>query len=243
MKRRNGRWHKEKQIRRLQEKRDDLSSSRLEVEYVPLENPVFAGWEVNLYVEGQRKDKPELEEILEQFNWNNSIFIKNKNYIRMIRVFKHSYNVYASLMHHYGGIKQFLYQKQYDELSIRAKEYFFEVTKLGYGNSEYKLFYLKWGFPNYAIKVKINKSYHYFRAIPNSQDESDYKKLDNWLYMYDIKTWGRYRYRYDFRKANKVAMQNALKKIVKKQYSPDEIIDYHDEIFRDTCQRRDFGWS
>lgn len=252
MKRRNGRWHKEKQIRRLQEKRDELRIQSRTIEYIPLEKPVFAGWDVSIGLTESglhRQDALEIQRILNVLNVDKGIFSRNVKFIKSIRNSGHTiqglrvtlgtYGHYP----HYGLASNHISFHIFHNLPEDLKRYFSKDKYYKYSLYGREYYALNYSFPWYACKVLINKSYYNYRGIPNSEAEREYDKLSAWLNKYDLKTWGRNSYRDDFRKSNKVAMQNALKKIIKKQYSPDEIIDYHDEIFRNTCQRKDFGWS
>lgn len=249
MKRRNGLWHKEKQIRRLQEKRDALRVEARKVEYVALEKPVFAGWDIHvgLTKEGiNRRDAEELQEVVNYLNLNEYRFTKDVKLVRHIRHHNFSVDSYRSYYKYYSwfylGQNRHISFHRYHNLEEHLKLYFYADYKYKHSTEDRPYYNLKAYFPWYAFRLYITKSYHAYRGIPNSQAESDYDKLNADLYVWDRKTY-RDRWKDNFVRTNKFSFKMALKTIVNMQYTPEEIIDDYPKIFRKTNNQRDYGWS
>jgi hypothetical protein len=240
--RRNGKWHKEKSNRRLQELRDILRYESRQKEYIPLEKPIFAGWDMSVVVDGFRKDRQDLEAVIAAIGWSSCIFIRNVSHIRSLRRSNHSFFEYLTIRSaHYNGGNSRISTNTYEGLTEEVKKYFGRVCYdyLGIAREAYEL---KWNFPFYALKVSVKKSYYKYKVVYDTVAQSEYEKLDNRLYLVDCKAW-RSRYRDSFVKANKAAWKDTLKSIVGNQYSPDEVIDNYSEIFKNTNNKRDYGWS
>ena len=253
--RRNGKWHKEKANRRLQEKRDDLKKQSREVEYVPLEKPIFAGWDINIGLTESgrlRKDSQEVQKILNILNLSRGIFTIEVKYIRHIRN-----NNYAleSRKTYYRDILGLCYLdfssdrhiswREYDKLPENLKKWFYEDRYHKYSTwSNNKNYYgVVSNFPWYECRLVITRSYYHYKKVYNSVAQSEHAKLDGNLYLVDRKTWGRYSWRDCFADSNKAAWKNSLRRIVGNQYTPDEIVDNCAKIFKGTNNNRNYGWS
>ena len=240
--RRNGKWHKEKSNRRLQELRDNLRYESRQKEYIPLEKPIFAGWDMSVVVDGFRKDRQDLEAVIAAIGWSSCIFIRNVSHIRSLRRSNHSFFEYLTIRSaHYNGGNSRISANIYERLSEEAKKYFGRVYS-NYSGIIIESYELKWNFPFYTLKVILKKSYYKYKIVYNTVAQSEHKKLDTRLYLVDRRAW-RDRWRDSFVRANKVAWKNSLKSIVSNQYSPDEIIDNYSEIFKNTNNKREYGWS
>lgn len=240
--RRNGKWHKEKSNRRLQEIRDNLRYESRQKEYIPLEKPIFAGWDMSVVVEGIRKDRQDLEAVIAAIGWSSCVFIRDVRHIRSLRRSNHSFFEYLTIRSaHYNGGNSRISANSYERLSEEAKKYFGRIYSnyLGITIESYEL---KWNFPFYALKVTLKKSYYKYKVVYDTVAQSEYTKLDSRLYLVDCRTW-RNNWRDSFVRANKVAWKNSLKSIVSNQYSPHEIIDNYSEIFKNTNNKRDYGYS
>lgn len=240
--RRNGKWHKEKANRRLQELRDDLRNKSRQKEYIPLENPIFAGWDVSIVIDGFRKDRQDLEAVVKAIGWSSALFIRNVSHIRSLRRNNHSFFEYLSIRaSHYYGSNSRISVKTYERLSEEAKKYFGRIYS-NYSGIVIESYELKWNFPFYALKVILKKSYYKYKVVYNTVAQSECEKLDSRLYLVDRRAW-RDRWRDSFVKANKAAWKSSLRNIVSNQYSTEEVIDNYSEIFKNTNNKRDYGYS
>lgn len=239
--RRNGKWHKEKSNRRLQELRDELHDKSIKREYIPLEKPIFAGWDVSISVEGFRRDRHEIEAVIAAIGWNSQFFIRNVSRVRELRRDNHSFYTYLKIRNSYYGYCNTINSNTYQKLPESIQKYFYRsyYDYLGISRERYEL---KWSFPFYALKVNVKKSYYKYKVVYDTVAQSEYDKLDNRLYIVDCKTWGS-RYRDSYVKTNKAAWKNAMRYIVTKQYTPEEVIDEHSKIFKNVNNKKDYGWS
>lgn len=241
--RRNGKWHKEKKIKRIKAKRDELFNSSRDMDYVALEEPIFAGWDISISLKDEysnRSDLSYLFKILEAVNLS-SFFSRDVNLIKHIRKNNHSFGSLNSYRTYISALdKKLINKRSFDSLPEELKIYF-KVDKFYKYSSESNPFY---GvddnyFPWYEFKLKISKSYYYYRGIPNSAAQSEYDKLSN-LFLNDIKKlWGG-RHRDDFKKGIKGAWRNALKEVVSKQMTEEDLLDYK---YPKCWDKREFGWG
>lgn len=251
--RRNGKWHKEKSNRRLQQKRDDLRDKSNEVEYVPLEKPIFAGWDLKICLTEsgmRRKDSQEIQRVLNVLNLSGDMFTREVKLVRHIRVNNYSLDSIKSFSSYRGFyVDHFLNRHitftKYHNLPGDLKKWFYEDRYYKYSNwrGNGKSYYgVINGFPWYECRVSITKSFYNYKKVYNSVAKSEWAKLDGNLYVVDRKTWGN-SCRDKFVRANRFAWKRATNKIVHNQYTPDEIIDKYLEIFKGTNNKRDYGWD
>ena len=251
--RRNGKWHKEKANRRLQEKRDDLGQQSHEVEYIPLEKPIFAGWDIRIGLTEsgmRRKDFLEVQKILNILNLSRDMFTREIKFIKHIRNNNHSIDSIKSFYQHRGyNIDHFsnrhLTYHEFHNLPEDLKKWFYEDRYYKYSSwwSNGKSYYgVTSGFPWYECRISITKSFYNYKKVYNTVAQSEWTKLDGDLYIVDKKTWGS-RWRDEFRKSNRASFKKSLRKIIINQYTPDEIIDEYSNIFKGTNKQRDYGWS
>lgn len=251
--RRNGKWHKEKANRRLQQKRDDLRKQSRKVEYIPLEKPIFAGWDLKITLTEsgmRRKDSQEVQRVLNILNLSREMFTREVKFIRHIRNNNYSldsiksFSLYRGYYIDYFSNRHITYNEYYN-LPDDLKKWFYEDRYYKYsswarlGRGYYGV---NNSFPWYECRISITKSFYNYKRVYDSVAQSEYHKLDGNLYVIDRKTWGK-RWRDDFKKSNKAAWKRVTKKIVQNQYNPEEIIDKYGEIFRDTNKQRDYGWD
>ncbi len=251
--RRNGRWHKEKANRRLQEKRDDLRKQSREVEYVPLEKPIFAGWDLSIGLTEsgmRRKDSQEIQEVINILNESRQIFTRDIKYIRHIRNNDHSLDSIKSYYQNRGYFIDYFSNRhitwrEYHNLPQHLKEWFYEDRYYKYSSWMHRNYYYGTvsNFPWYEVRVVITRSYYHYKKVYNTVAQSEYDKLDGDLYLVNRKTWGRDKYRDSFVDSNKAAWKNSLRRIISSQYTPDEIIDNCSKIFKGTNDKKDYGWS
>lgn len=241
MKRRNGRWHKEKANRRLQELRDELRVQSRKREYIPLEKPIFAGWDIVISVEGFRRDRPELEAVIAAIGWSSAFFVRNVAHVRTLRRENHSFYTYLKIRNSYYGYNSYISVKTYEALSEDTKKYFHYVS-YNYSGVIRERYELSWNFPFYALKVGVKKSYYHYKIVYDTVAESEYEKLDSKLYEVDCKKWGN-RYRDCFITTNRAAWKKSLDLIVCLQLSPEEIIDEYTTVFKGTNNKKNYGWS
>lgn len=248
--RRNGKWHKEKSNRRLQAKRDDLYKQSCVAEYIPLEKPVFAGWDLSIGLTesgSRRRDSEEIQRILNILNLSREMFTRSEKYVRHIRNNNHSIESIRNYYQHRGYYidhfsNRHITYHEYNNLPIDLKKYFFADRYYKYSFHGQTYYAVNQSFPWYECKVVITKSYHSFRRVYDNIAQSEHTKLDGDLYIIDRKTYGN-RWRDDFTKSNKNALKASLKKIVSNQYTPEEIDINYSEIFRGVDKRKDYGWD
>lgn len=248
--RRNGLWHKKKQIRRLQTLRDNLRDKSHEKEYIPLEKPIWSGWDISIGLSHEakfRKDADDLQKIADVLG-NRSVFTKNVKLVRFIRrngftldSYRHFYKEYWFSYYDLGN--RHIKFHEYNNLPENLKHWFSPDKMYKYSTDERPYYTTRWSFPWYAFRLYISKSFNTHKVVYDTVAQSEYEKLDGDLYVWDSKTWGRYSYRDSFVKRNKTAYKTSLRKIVTYQYSPEEIIDEYSQIFRGTNNQRDYGWS
>lgn len=251
--RRNGIWHKDKANRRLQKKRDELKKQSREVEYVALEKPIFAGWDITIGLTesgARRKDSQEIQAILNIINDERGIFTREIKYIRHIRHNNHALDsiktYYQNIGYFYDfGSDRHISWRVYNRLPNNLKKWFYEDKYYKYSTWSNRNFYYGTvsNFPWYECRLVITRSYYHYKKVYNSVAQSEHAKLDGNLYSVDRKTWGRYSWRDCFADSNKAAWKNSLRRIVGSQYTPDEIIDNCAKIFKGTNNNRNYGWS
>ena len=251
--RRNGKWHKEKANRRLQEKRDELWQQSCEVEYAPLEKPVFAGWDINIKLTEsgmRRKDSQEVQQILNILNLSRGVFTREIKYVIHIRNNNYSLESRKTYYKHTLYSLDFssdrhISWREYNRLPDDLKRWFYEDRYHKYSTwARNKNYYgLVSIFPWYECRLVITKSYYHYKKVYDTVAKSEHDKLDRNLYLVDRKAWGRYSWRDSYVKSNKAAWTNSLRNIVCNQYTPDEVIDNYSKIFRHTNKQRDYGWS
>lgn len=233
--RRNGKWHKEKSNRRLQEKRDALRSQSRKAEYVPLDKPVFCGWDVTMVVEGERSDAKGLEYVAKVMGWSNDFYVGDVNRLRSIRRYGRTYQAYVKLRGEYYGYNNFIWPKDYFQLPYAIKCYF-RPTDHKYGI----VYILNWNFPFYALSLKIKKSFYYYKKVYDTEAQSEYYKLNSNLYLVDQKSWGRGYQRDDFRDSIKSAWKCAMREITSKQFEEEDLLDYK---YPKCWDKKSFGWN
>lgn len=241
MKRRNGRWHKEKANRRLQELRDELRVQSRKREYIPLEKPIFAGWDIVISVEGFRRDRPELEAAIAAIGWSSAFFVRNVAHVKDLRKNNHSFYTYLKIRNSFYGYNSSINLATYNKLPDNTKKYFnYRLSEfLGLKRERYEL---AWNFPFYALKVSVKKSYYHYKIVYDTVAESEHKKLNDRLYEVDHKTWRSY-HRDSFIASNRAAWKKSLKIIVALQLSPEEVIDECSTVFKGTDNNKNYGWS
>lgn len=238
MKRYSDKWLREKELRRLANKRDELWRQSRKAEYIPLEKPIFAGWDTVLYVNSERRDKKDLEEVISIMGWSTDFYVRDVKKIRELRRYGHTFMSYIKLRKSYHGYHNYISVRDYERKVPAHLNKYFEIRKSIHGD----VYSLTWNFPFYAISVKIKKSYYYFRRVYDTVAQSEYTKLDDYLYYrHDLKTWGN-SYRDKFLKSIRHNMNSSLKRIVKKQYTPDDILD-DVNLFKGCFDKRDYGWN
>lgn len=230
--RRNGRWLKEKSNRSLQERRDRLRKESLVVEYVPLDKPVFCGWDITLEALTENKD---LQKVVKVMGWSDAFYIRDVNRLKSIRKYGRTYQSYLKLRNEYYGFRNFIMPKDYFQLPYSVKSYF-RPTDHKYGI----VYILIWNFPFYLLSLKINKTYYYYKKIYNTEAQSEYYKLDGDLYLVDRKSWGRGYQRDDFRGSLKSAWKSAMREISSKQFDEEDLLDYK---YPKCWDKKSFGWS
>jgi len=183
--RRNGKWHKEKANRRLQQKRDELWQQSCKAEYIPLEKPIFAGWDITMEVTSGRRDAEELEAIAKIMEWSKDFYVKDVKRIKSIRRYGRTYESYIKLRGEYYGYYNFIREDVYSKLPYKLLKYFNTSSHDRWG----KVYTLNWNFPFYALSLKIKKSYYYYKKVYDTVAQSEWAKLDGDLYVIDRKMW------------------------------------------------------
>lgn len=239
---RNKKQEEQQELRRIARRHDEIGYSRHLMEWVPVDEPQFIGWEYKVVLTDQgsrRRDALVLQELLtklgrEQF-YSSEAFVKvvrqNKHRIDFIRSYRKltcTYSWHLDAM--FGNL---INEYKHAQLSIEAQNYFdIEYTER-WGNI-YKQYRLKPGFPYYETKIKVTKAYSTHRGIPQGDliSESDFL----WKIMEDRRWYstknGYSRYQDDWYPRCKKAMtrmQNRRRwKIALNQFSDDESLEYHE---------------
>lgn len=245
--RRNGKWHKEKQVRRLQSLRDDLYQKSREKEYIPLEKPVFAGWDISIGLSHEakfRKDSEDLQRVANIFG-DRGIFTKDVKLVRFIRTNRFtldSYrNFYKFRVYHDIG-NRYIKFHEFNNLPENLKNWFVADKLYKYSTDERPYYTTRYSFPWYAFRLYITKSYNTHKVVYDTVTQSEHDKLDADLWLWDRKSWRR-SWRDDFKKSNKAAYKKSLRKIITNQYTSDEIDINYSDIFKGTNKQRDYGWG
>lgn len=239
--RRNGKWHKEKQIRRLQSLRDDLWQKSIEREYIPLEKPVFAGWDISIGVTesgARRRDSEDIQKILNILNLSRELFTKDVKFIRHIRNNGHFLDSVKSFYQYRGyTIDHFsnrhITYHEYHNLPEDLKKWFYADRYYKYSSwMNDKCYYgVKSEFPWYECKIVIERSFYNYKIVYDTQAQSEHDKLDADLWLWDRKSSG-HGYHYDGWKKSEQKFKNGLKIITNKNYSPEEIDENYSIIFK-----------
>jgi len=250
MKRYSDKWLREKELRRLADKRDELWQQSTEAEYIPLEKPIFAGWDISVGFRESAKRRRDFEKISKILNViiREEFFTRDKKLVRFIRgnnfKIESLRNYYKYSYYHLNSIlNKHIDFKTYNNLSEEFKSYFYADRFYKYSTAErpyYELDVFK--FPWYECRLIISKSYNYYKKIYNTEAKSEYDKLLNLHYVDFSKMWGRGYWRDDFKRSNKGAMRNSLRMMVSKQYTPDDILD-DVNLFKGCFDKRNYGWN
>lgn len=238
MKRRNEKWIKEKALRRLREKYEQLRVESYNVELVERKKPRFAGWDISLELtEGGkiRKDALEILEVLTILNLDRVVFTRDIATIKEVRRVKYSLNSFK----HYAFNNRHISNKTYHNLSERLKTLFYPDYFNKYSTPDKPRYRVYDGhFPWYACRLRVRKAYYRYDVIPNSIAQSEYDKI---AYYPDIvSTYSSTGYRDDFRASTKSAWKAALKEVVKEQMGEEELLDYK---YPKCFDKKDFGWD
>lgn len=221
--------------------------------YIELPKPIFAGWDISIVLTEsgmRRRDAPELQEVMNVLNVSREMFTKDVNFVKHIRNNKHFIDSIKSYYQHRGyHIDNFsnrhITYHEFHNLPEHLKKYFYEDKWYKYSSWQGRFNKPHYGvretFPWYECVVKITRSFYNYRVVYDTIAKSEYDKLDGYLYVWDMKTWSRYRD--SFVKANKAAYRKSLNKIVSFQYTPEQIIDEYSNIFKGANNNRNYGWS
>ena len=240
--RRNGKWHKEKKIRRIKEERDTLFWSSKSMDYIPLEEPIFAGWDVSISLKDEYSSRNDLEyilKVLEVIN-SSSFFTKDINLVKHVRKNNHDLKSLMSYKLNYKTLSSRVINKnKYENLSEELKIFFQKAKFYKYSTELNPYYEVNDYFPWYEFKLKISKAYYYYRGIHNSAAQREYDKLSNLYWVDLLKIWGKSN-RDSFKKGIKGSWRNALKEVVSKQMTEEELLDYK---YPKCWDKKDYGWS
>jgi hypothetical protein len=245
--RRDGKWHKEKKIRRLFERRNELLELSMKREYVELEKPQFAGWDVSLTLRSSgkhRSDSPQLQKVVDVLNSRKSFFTKDVKKIQFIRrsgFTLGSLNTYYSFStFSYNGLNtKFLSSRDYHLIPDEIKKYFSISLRYKFFKEEQYKYQISDSFPWYELRLMIKKSYYAYRVFYDTAAQSEADKIYNLNYVEFSKLWGKRR-RDSYLKSIKSAWRSSTKEIVSKQMTEDEILDYK---YPKCWDKKLFGWS
>lgn len=218
---RNKYFEREKEWRRADKRADELSDYKWAIRYsryghssyqkrldehilwVPLEKPVFAGWEVWIELSEagkRRRDAPRLMEIINLLGVgeSNTRFISNSRQIRLIRAENHSYvriegrfrgrYKRRGWVDHYGLERIFLRsisKQTYNNLSADLKTFFYADWYEKWKNQPITTYHLNREFPLYELVFKVKKSYNTFVGHLYGDKIGEYEKLRDWLWSYE----------------------------------------------------------
>lgn len=223
---RNKHFYKEKEWRQLDRRMDELYNYKYASRWgriwhrhgvgnnpdqymlwVPLEKPVFAGWEVwvTLGEAGlRRRDAPKILDVLKvlRVGEDNAHHISNSRSIRIIRDGKHSYvRIEGSWRSRYNkrkwgyawGLEQLFNKKitahQYANLKDDLKPYFspnwydWDTWYKHVKKSDKPVSYtLNEAFPKYELIIKVKKSYNTYIGHLYGDEIGEYEKLHRYLW-------------------------------------------------------------
>lgn len=200
---RNKRTEKDKSLRRLSKKTDALWGRARELEWIPVEEPQFLGWDI-LVVLGdsglRRSDAPNLLKVMEYFNMGKPVFTRHEwvskiirgNNGRYVETLKQAFKLTHKKHSHWSYIEPFEYinrnympyfenrritQQVYDTVPSYLHKYFTRYTERAtVWRPEYYYYKLSSTFPRYELRLKSTKSYSTHRGIPDGEAQSEYQK-------------------------------------------------------------------
>jgi hypothetical protein len=206
---------REKYLRELDTKH--TTHSRYMGEYVDLEQPRFAGWNISITLDTKHLDDLLIDRftrILEFLGLDKPIFIRKVATVKIIRRLNHNFrkflntvlekNSYSttygfSLIHaSEHDIKReikstdswrCISRKKFNRTPEDLKKYFYRMLNYYWLNEK--------SFPNNILKIKVSKAYHTKVFIPDGEGIADYERCMEILRNSGY--WGQYRSSWDIK--------------------------------------------
>ena len=186
--RRNKKTEKVKFLRRLDTLNSELSTLRREMEWVPVEDPQFLGWDVSIGLSPQRQrsaDAGDLLKVLDAVKMRTTTFVKSRWVIKMMRDHGRKYYSFYS---YYRRELQRRYAKKWGMMSLWPSNYYYqrndnipsvadaEITETHYETLDANI-------KRYFYKSKIDR---YFSSYWARRQEGEY------VYKIDIQRFPAY---------------------------------------------------
>lgn len=164
--------------------------------WLPLEKPVFAGWEtwVTLSASARnRRDAPRLLAAIHAIGIDKPLFFKQVRSIRLLRDANYKYEQVKSTwpraphttwVHHSFEplFRNRITEKVYNGLAPDIKPYFEpRITPNEQTKKETSYYILAW-FPSHELVFKVKKSYNTFVGHLYGDEIGEYTKLRRWLW-------------------------------------------------------------
>jgi hypothetical protein len=204
---RNRKEEHEKKMDRLYKYYCDLDTH---LEWVPVEEPQFIGWDLTITLSEQRlrsRDAEKLNMVLHLLGCDKPTFIRHPNVISLIRGNNHNYansyrehvrvqsrrGRYSHTIHIPNLMDRSITVEKYESLTPEMQKYFGKSWRDTWWSGRNYYYVLdSRTFPYYELRAKIEKSWSTHRGIPRSDDQSQYDKIRR-KFDYDCywnKRWG-----------------------------------------------------
>ena len=225
-------------------------------EVVPLEKPIFAGWDVRVILNelGERSYiKEDLEAIIKYLKIDQPRFTKNLLFIKDIRKDKNNLSVlYKSKHNHNYHIdilnNRHISKKTFHNLPERIKNYFYVDRFYKYSSIEKPYYTIDFNDIKKYLSLKVSKSYYNCQKVPKSDLISDYTKLRNKIERNNL--WDKLyinRYRDCFQKAIKLSAKKYCH-LTKEEHNRGEegLNDDNEPVLAKLSRlydKKEFGWD
>lgn len=186
---RNKYYQREKHWLAVERRLDELDPRAMI--WVPLEKPVFAGWDIHVTLSESGKRRKDAQKLIDVLNVlgvgpEKPRFIRQMRYIRIIRRFQHKYNQIETqwtdvLWHPLKSLfNRQISKQEYHNLKDDLKPYF-RSARTRLWNEEVTHYYLE-NFPVYELQIKAVKAYNAFIGHLQGHIVSEYNVLRRWLW-------------------------------------------------------------
>jgi hypothetical protein len=205
-----------KRVRRQIRRNDELHSESRDLEWVPVEEPQFLGWDVQVILGDsglRRGDVDNILAIMNYFNMSKPTFTRHAWVGKMIRQNNNKYqeslkfiskHIQSKWKGRYGwGYNSFhdyvaknympyfldtsISESTYENIPLHLKGFFSKCTERAtVWRPEYYYYKLSAKFPLYELRLKVTRCYSTHRGIPNSEAQSEYTKMHQKLWRTNL---------------------------------------------------------
>jgi len=251
---RNRKTEKEKYLKKLSRRYWSAYREANELEWVPVEEPQFLGWEVRAVLNEsalRRGDLPNLLKVMEYFKMNRTVFTRKQWVVSVIKSSDYRYEnalkevakmcrkrhtsryywdiwetINNNYMPFYGNTR--VNQATFDTVPEYLHKYFTKYTEAAtVWRPEYNYYKLSSVFPLYQLRLKVDRAFSTHKGIPNGEAESEYQHIRKTLEIEHY--WGssgRYE-SYNHKRCNRVTRKawNMASKQIAKQVNEDHIYE------------------